>query len=69
MATNKNNDVIIRQDMDPFVYFCDDIVQLKHQFMTTTFKDLPTLDISENNEILTSNIYSRVVQIYTENKF
>lgn len=67
MAISKNNDVIIRQN--PYVYICDDVGQLKHKFVTftSTYRDLPTLCINyENNEIVTSNIYTRDVQTYTE---
>ena len=66
MVINKNNDIIITQRDDPYVYICDDVGQLKQKFEATTFEHVPTLDISEKNEIITSCWYSQDVKIYTE---
>ena len=54
MVINKTNDIIISQACDPYVYICDELGQLKHKFEATTFKSVPTLAISEKNEIITS---------------
>ena len=66
MVINKNNDIIITQRGDPNVYICDELGQLKHKFEVTTFEDVPTLGISEKNEIITSCFYREDVKIYTE---
>ena len=66
MVINKNNDIIITQRDDPNVYICDELAQLKHKFEATTFEHVPTLAISEKNEIITSCWYSQDVKIYTE---
>ena len=66
MVINKNNDIIVTQRDDPHVYICDELGQLKHKFEATTFEHVPTLAISEKNEIITSCWYSQDVKIYTE---
>ena len=65
MAINKNNDIIISQEEDPYVYICDDVGQLKHKFQTTSFENPFALAISEKNEIITY-VERRSVEIYTE---
>ena len=65
MVINKSNDIIISQRDDHYVYICDDVGQLKHKFETTTFQYLPTLAISEQNEIITSYCFSKDVKMYT----
>ena len=66
MVINKNNDIIITQRGDPNVYICDELGQLKHKFVATAPKYVPTLDISEKNEMITSCFYREDVKIYTE---
>ena len=66
MVINKNNDIIITQRDDPNVYICDELGQLKHKFVATAPKYVPTLDISEKNEIITSCWRRQDVKIYTE---
>ena len=66
MVINKNNDIIITQIGDPNVYICDELGQLKHKFEATIFYYLPTLGISEKNEIITSCWRRQDVKIYTE---
>ena len=66
MAINKNNDIIISQADDPYVYICDDVGQLKHKFDTMDSEGRPILCISGKNEILISRDCSDEVQIYTE---
>ena len=66
MVINKNNYIIITQRGDPNVYICDELGQLKHKFEVTTFEDVPTLGISEKNEIITSCWRRQDVKIYTE---
>ena len=68
MVINKNNDIIISQQRDRYVYICDDVGQLKHRFETTTFVSRPTLAISEENEIITSCLFSTDVDKYTMTK-
>ena len=68
MVINKNNDIIISQQHDRYVYICDDVGQLKHRFETTTFVSRPTLAISEENEIITSCLFSTDVDKYTMTK-
>ena len=65
MVINKSNDIIISQLSNPYVYICDDVGQLKHKF-EATFQHLPTLAISEKNEIITSYYFDKDVKIYTE---
>ena len=66
MAINKNNDIIISQADDPYVYICDDVGQLKHKFDTMNSEGRPILCISGKNEILISRHCTEEVQIYTE---
>ena len=66
MVINKNNDIIISQRDDTYVYICDDIGHLKHKIETTTCQYLPTLGIGKKNEIITSCVHSQDVKIYSE---
>ena len=66
MAINENNDIIISQPCNYYVYICNNVGQLKHKFEGTTFEVRPTLAISEKNEIITSCVESQSVEIYTE---
>ena len=66
MAVNKNNDIIISQENDPFVYICNNIGQLKHKIETKSFEGRPVFCIGEKNEIIMSRDCSQEVEIFTE---
>ena len=66
MAVNENNDIIISQENDPFVYICNNLGQLKHKIDTKSFEGRPVFCIGEKNEIIMSRDCSDEVEIYTE---
>ena len=66
MAVNKNNDIIICQENDPFVYICNSVGQLKHKIKTKSCEGRPIFCIGEKNEIAISQDCCQEVEIYTE---
>ena len=66
MAVDKNNDIIICQGNDPFVYICNNMGQLKHKIETESFEGRPIFCIGGKNEIVVSRDCSQEVEIYTE---
>ena len=68
MAINKNNDVIMARDGTRFVYVCDNTGQLKYWLdLADSFQpNIPSLSISNQNEIMIPSRDDKVVQIYTD---
>ena len=50
IAINKNNNIIMINDEDPYVYICDNTGKLQHKFEHDS-SSLPSLGISEQNKI------------------
>lgn len=66
IVINTNNDIIISQENDPYVYICDNLGQLKHKFETKDCEGRPILCISESNEIIITRDCSEELEIYSK---
>ena len=66
MVINVNNDIIMSQQHDHYVYVCDGVGHLKHKFETTTLVSQPILDINEKNEMIISCLLSTGVRKYSD---
>jgi hypothetical protein len=68
IAVNKNNIIMVKYG-DPHVYICDGSGQLKYKFERDSRRDTPfppSLNISNNDEIMLSSDGDMAVHFYTE---
>lgn len=69
LAINKNNDIVMIKNDDPYVYVCDNSGHLKFKFeRDLILGQMPrySLSISNENDIMISSNKNRAVDIYTE---
>ena len=66
IAINKNNDIIMMKNDDPYVYVCDNSGNLKFKFERDSEVPRYSFSISDENNIMISSRKNRNVDIYTE---
>ncbi|CAB3989647.1 Hypothetical predicted protein [Paramuricea clavata] len=65
VAINKNNNIILIKHADPNVYVCDNTGHLKRKFKRDSCR-IPSLSISEQNQIITPSDDHKAVYMFTE---
>jgi hypothetical protein len=66
IAINKNDNIIMIIDDDPYVYVCDNSGNLKFKFERDSEVPRYSFSISDENDIMISSRKNRNVDIYTE---
>jgi hypothetical protein len=67
LAINKNNDIVMIKNDDPYVYVCDNSGDLKFKFERVS-SQVPwySFNISNENDIMISSDDNRAIEVYTQ---